>query len=71
MTLTEGVAGTEYTVEAINTDDEELNGFLFTLGCYAGEKITLVSLVSRGYVVAIRDGRYTIDKNLANAISVA
>lgn len=71
MTLAQGTVGTEYTVAQLHTEDEELDGFLFTLGCYVGEKVTLVSIVSRGYVVAIRDGRYTIDKNLAAAIEVA
>lgn len=70
MTLAEGAIGTTYTVSGIHTDDEELDDFLFTLGCYEGEKITIVSMISNSLVVAIRDGRYNIDKNLASAIAI-
>lgn len=70
MTLASGSIGSTYTVKAIDTDDEELNDFLFTLGCYSGEKITIVSMVSGSYVVSIRDGRYNIDVDLAGAIEV-
>lgn len=71
MTLAQGNLGENYTITRIDTDDEELNSFLFTLGCYTGEKIVIVSIVSKSYVVSIRDGRYNIDKNLAEAILVA
>ncbi len=60
----------EYIVQSIQTDDEELNDFLFTLGCYTGEPIVVVSHVSGSYVVAIKDGRYNIDKELAQAILI-
>lgn len=71
MTLAEGDIGTAYTIASIAADDEELESFLFTLGCYAGEQITIVSTISNSLVVAIRDGRYNIDKKLAGVISVA
>ncbi len=71
MTLAEGTIGQEYTVTALNTEDEELDSFLFTLGCYEGEKITIVSVISESYVVSIRDGRYNIDHDLAACIAVA
>ncbi len=71
MTLAEGTIGKTYVVTHIDTDDEELGGFLFTLGCYEGQDITIVSAVSKSLVVAIRDGRYNIDINLASAINVA
>lgn len=70
MTLAEGASGTTYTVVDIQTDDEDLNSFLFTLGCYSGEEIVIVSQVSDSYVVSIRDGRYNIDRHLASAIIV-
>ncbi len=70
MTLLKAEAGKEYTIQQINTDDEELNSFLFSLGCYSGEPITVVSRIMGGCIVAIKDGRYTIDKQLANAIIV-
>ncbi len=70
MTLAQGNIGTEYTVTALDTDDEELDDFLFTLGCYEGEKIVIVSKISSSYVVSIRDGRYNIDRELAACIAV-
>ncbi len=70
MTLAQGTLGVEYIVKSLSVDDEELEDFLFTLGCYSGEKIVVISIVSESYVVAIRDGRYNIDKNLADAILV-
>ena len=60
--------GKAYLIDRIDTDDEELNSFLFTLGCYSGEEIVVVSIVSGSYVVSIKDGRYNIDCNLARAI---
>ncbi|MFI3206044.1 MAG: FeoA family protein [Clostridia bacterium] len=71
MTLADAQLGEEYTVTGFGTDDEELESFLFTLGCYVGEKIVVISMISGSYVVSIRDGRYNIDKELASAILVA
>ncbi len=70
MNLLYAEAGKEYIVKDIVTEDEELNGFLFSLGCYSGEPITVVSHLRGGCVVAIKDGRYNIDRDLAQAISV-
>ena len=70
MNLTEANVGEEYIVKEIQTDDEELDAFLFTLGCYSGEPITVVSRVRGGCVVSIKDGRYYIDNQLAEAIIV-
>ncbi len=71
MTLKEAVEGQEYTVRDIVTDDEELNAFLFSLGCYTGEAITVVAHRRGGCTVSIKDGRYNIDNQLAQAIVVA
>ena len=71
MNLREAELGREYTVLRVATDDEELNAFLFSLGCYGGEPITVVSRRRSGCVVAIKDGRYSIDNALATAITVA
>lgn len=60
----------EYIIESIETDDEELDAFLFSLGCYAGEPITVISRIKGGCIVSIKDGRYTIDNQLAEAIKV-
>lgn len=70
MTLLDVNVGEEYIVKDIVTDDEELNAFLFSLGCYSGEPITVIARKKGGCTVAIKDGRYNIDNELANAISV-
>ena len=70
MTLREAEEGKEYIIKAIDTDDEELDAFLFSLGCYAGEAITVISHLKGGCVVSIKDGRYNIDNELAEAISI-
>ena len=62
--------GKEYIVQRIETDDEDLNGFLFSLGCYSGEPITVVSRRRGSCVVSIKDGRYNIDSQLAEAIVI-
>ena len=68
MTLRDAVEGTEYIIRAIETDDEELDAFLFSLGCYSGEPITVISRRRGGCTVSIKDGRYNIDNQLAEAI---
>ena len=70
MNLSVAEEGKEYTVKRIETDDEELNSFLFSLGCYAGEPITVVSRRKGGCTVSIKDGRYNIDNQLATAIII-
>ncbi len=70
MTLKEAQEGTEYIIRAIETDDEELDAFLFSLGCYSGEPITVISHLKGGCVVSIKDGRYNIDNQLAEAILI-
>ena len=70
MTLKDALEGKEYLVQKIDTDDEELNAFLFSLWCYAGEPITVVSHLKGGCVVSIKDGRYNIDNQLAEAILI-
>ena len=70
MNLTTAQEGKEYIIQRIETDDEELNAFLFSLGCYSGEPITVVSRRRGSCVVSIKDGRYNIDDQLAQAIVV-
>lgn len=70
MNLLEAQLGEEYIIKHIDTDDEELESFLFTLGCYSGELITVISRKRSGCVVAVKDGRYNIDKQLAATITV-
>ena len=62
--------GKEYIIQRIDTDDEELNAFLFSLGCFSGEPVTVVSRKRSGCVIAVKDGRYSIDNQLAQAIVV-
>ncbi len=70
MTLLEGDPGETYTIQGINTDDEDMNAFLFRLGCYSGEPITLISKKRKSCVVVIKDGRYNIDNQLAAAVDI-
>lgn len=70
MTLMNANAGEEYIIKNIVTDDEELDAFLFSLGCYSGEPITVIKHMRGGCVVSIKDGRYNIDNDLAEAIAI-
>lgn len=70
MNITNAREEVEYIIRGINTDDDELNAFLFTLGCYAGEPVTLVSHRRGSYVISVKDGRYSIDTQLAEAIEL-
>ena len=70
MTLLDAEEGREYIVKDIATNDDELEAFLFSLGCYSGEPITVVSRMRGGCVVSIKDGRYNMDTDLAKAISI-
>lgn len=70
MTLRSAEEGTEYIVSKIDTDDEELNAFLFSLGCYSGEAVTVVSRRKGSCVISVKDARYSIDNQLAEAIVV-
>ena len=70
MNLSEAKTGETYIVKDISSDDEELKSFLFTLGCYSGEPITLISHIKGGCVVSIKDGRYNIDDGIAESILI-
>ena len=70
MNLKTAQEGKEYIIQGINTDDEELDAFLFSLGCYSGEPITVISRRRGSWVVSIKAGRYNIDNQLAEAIAV-
>ena len=65
MKLTDAVEGQEYVIRQIDTDDEEMNAFLFSLGYYSGEKITVISHIKGGCIVAVKDARYNFDQQLA------
>ncbi len=70
MDLTQAKEGTEYIITDIVAEDDEMEGFLFTLGCYSGEPITVISHLKGGCIVSIKDGRYNIDNQLASAIKI-
>ena len=70
MNLADAIIGEEYIVIEIETEDEELEAFLFSLGCYSGEPITVISHIKGGCVVSIKDARYNMDTDLAKAISI-
>ncbi len=71
MNISNAELGADVTVVGINTDDEELKSFLFSLGCYSGEEVTVVSRKKASYILSIKDARYTIDRDLAEAIEIA
>lgn len=70
MNLMSAQEGKEYIIRGIETDDEEMDAFLFSLGCYSGEPITVVSHLKKSCVVSIKDARYNIDRELASAILI-
>ena len=70
MNLADAMIGEEYIVKEIETEDEELKSFLFSLGCYSGEPITVIFHIKGGCVVSINDAIYNIDTDLAKAISI-
>ena len=70
MQLTEANIGETYIIQDIVTDDEELKFLVFSLGCYSGEPITVISHLKGGCVVSIKDGRYNIDKGIAGSILI-
>ncbi len=70
MNLLDAEEGKEYIIRSIETDDEELDAFLFSLGCYSGEPVTVVSRKKSSCIVSIKDGRYNIDRDLASAIII-
>ena len=70
MTLLEAEIGKTYTIKEIHTDDDEMSAFLFRLGCYTGEPITVVSKKKKSCVVVIKDGRYSLDRLLSEAVIV-
>lgn len=70
MNLTQAREGQEYIIRRIETEDEELDAFLFSLGCYSGEPITVIAHLKGGCVVSIKDGRYNMDNQLASAILI-
>lgn len=68
--LAEAIIDKQYTIKEVNTDDEEIKEFLFTLGCYKGEEITVISVLGENYVIVVKDARYSIDTELAEAIII-
>lgn len=69
-TLAKAKRNTEYTIKTVQTDNDEMKDFLFTLGCYAGEKITVISVFADNYVISVKDARYSIDSDLADCILI-
>jgi ferrous iron transport protein A len=69
-TLAKAQVNKEYIIKSIETNNHEMEDFLFTLGCYEGEKITVISVLADNYVISVKDARYSIDKNLAECILV-
>ena len=70
MNLLDAELGKEYIIKSLQTDDEEMDAFLFSLGCYSGEPITVIARQRKACTVSIKDGRYNIDSQLAEAIII-
>lgn len=70
IALTKARMNTEYTIKTVETNNNEVQDFLFTLGCYEGETITVISILAEQYVVVVKDARYSIDKDLAECIRI-
>lgn len=70
MNLAQAIEGKAYIVKSVDTGDEELDAFLFSLGCYSGEMITVISKKKSGCTIAVKEGRYNIDKQLAEVIEL-
>ncbi|WP_449241599.1 FeoA family protein [Desulfoscipio gibsoniae] len=70
MSLAKGMLNTPYTVNYVNTEHEDIRDFLFTLGCYPGEKVTIISKLASNYIINIKNARYSIDEDLAKAIMI-
>lgn len=70
MTLTQGTANTSFTVTAVGSEDKEIRDFLFTLGCYPGEEVSIISILSSTVVIHVKNARYSIDADLAEIIHV-
>lgn len=70
MNLNDAVEGKEYIIQAVDSGDEEVDAFLLSLGCYSGEPITVISHLKGGCIISVKDGRYTIDKELAETILI-
>ena len=70
MALAKGAVNTTYIIDSINTDHDDMRDFLFTLGCYPGEPVTIISKLAGNYIINVKDSRYSIDQDLANAIFV-
>ena len=70
MSLADAKVGEEYFVKDIIAEDEELRSFLFSLGCYSGEPITVISHIRGGCVVSVKDARYNMDIDLAKMITI-
>lgn len=70
INLTMAEVNREYTIKEVKTNDEQLKNFLFTLGCYMGEIVTVISILGESYVISVKDARYSINKDLAEAIII-
>jgi len=68
--LSEAVINVPYIIKEVNTTDQNMKDFLFTLGCYEGETVTVISVLADNYVISVKDARYSIDKDLARTILV-
>jgi Fe2+ transport system protein FeoA len=70
MALSSGLLNETYVINTISTVKADMREFLFSLGCYPGEKVTIISKLASNYIINVKDARYSIDEDLAKAILV-
>ena len=70
MSLLDAREGKRYQIRSIDLQDDALTAFLFSLGCYSQEPITVVKHRRNGCTVSIKNGRYHMDRHLAKAILI-
>ena len=70
LNLTEADINSPYIIKGVDTQDDNMREFLFTLGCYEGETVTVISILTENYVINVKDARYSIDEDLARAILI-
>jgi len=69
MLLSKAKIGQTFNIKQVE-GKEKVKKFLFTLGCFEGEEITLISKLAGNYVVNIKDSRYALDENMAKSIVI-
>ena len=70
MLLTQANENTTHIISGIETEDEDMKAFLFSLGCYKGQEISLITKKKHSLVISLKEARYNIDTCLGEAIKI-